>query len=128
MSNHTVCAGVLLCTCTQVCAQQVNQLQCRGVMGDTPAVMSGVRQYAPYNAMGDGYVRFAGTVKAGGISARVTYEGHTRTAPFEGIIATPQGPLRIGVLDNTGGQMIIYGGAPSLGPPQTIGQFVCKWQ
>lgn len=128
MSNCTPYAMVLLCACTQVCAQQISQLQCQGAMGNTPAVLSGVRQFARHNAMGDGYVKFVGTVTAGGISGRMTYEGHTRTAPFQGVIITSQGPLRIGVLDNTGGQMIIYGGAPSLGAPQTIGQFVCRWQ
>lgn len=97
-------------------------------MGDTSAVMSGVRQFAPSNAAGDGYVRFAGTVTAGGISGRMVYEGYTQTAPFQGVIETARGPLRIAVLDNTGGRMIIYGGTPSLGPPQTIGQFICRWQ
>lgn len=128
MPNYGPYAIVLLCACTQVCAQQVNRLQCQGVMGDTPAVMSGVRQYVPHNSLGDGYVRFVGAVTAGGIQGQVTYEGYTQTAPFEGVIATARGPLRIAVLDNTGGRMIIYGGAPSLGPPQTIGQFTCRWQ
>ena len=128
MPSWTPYAIVLLCTCTQVCAQQENQLQCRGVMGDTSAVMSGVRQYAPYNAVGDGYVKFVGAVTAGGISGRMIYEGYTQTAPFQGIIESPRGTFRIAVLDNTGGQMIIYGGAPSLGPPQTIGQFTCRWR
>ena len=41
------------------------------------------------------------------------YEGYTATAPFSGVITTPQGVLRIGVLDNTGGEFIIYEGTPS---------------
>jgi len=81
MVRCTSFAVFLLCMCTQVCAQQA-QLQCQGVMGDTSAVMSGVRQFAPSNAAGDGYVRFAGTVTAGGISGRMIYEGYTQTAPF----------------------------------------------
>jgi hypothetical protein len=124
MTRGTCYAALLLCTCTKVWAQQA-QLDCQGVMGNTPAVMSGVRRYAPYNAVGDGYVRFAGTVNAGGIAGRVSYEGYTQTAP---VIETAQGPLRIAVLDNTSGRMIIYGGTPSLGPPQTIGEFVCRWR
>lgn len=56
------------------------------------------------------------------------YEGGPQTAPFGGVIVTPQLQLRISVLDNTGGQMIIYGGVPSLGPPETIGRFVCTWK
>ena len=97
-------------------------------MGNLPAVLSGVRQYAPYNAVGDGYVKFIGRVSAGGVSGRITYEGYTRTAPFQGVVVTPQGSFTIGVLDNTGGQMIIYGGRPSLGPPEILGRFVCDWR
>jgi hypothetical protein len=39
----------------------------------------------------------------------------------------PLGAMEIGVLDNTGGRMIIYIGRAILGPPDTIGQFVCAW-
>jgi hypothetical protein len=107
---------------------QVAQLDCQGVMGNTPAVLSGRRQYTPYNALGDGYVRFSGTVTAGGIQGRITYEGYTRTGCFKGAIETTHGDLSIAVLDNTGGQMIIYSGKPSLGAPDTIGRFACKWR
>lgn len=127
MSVRTLLAIALICTCTPVSGQQTSQLSCRGVMGDTSAVLSGVRQYLPHNSLGDGYVRFVGTVTAGGIAGRMVYDGYTRTAPFEGVISTPNGGLRIAVLDNTSGQMIIYGGGPSLGAPDTIGQFVCRW-
>ena len=127
MARGASCAALLVCAWTEVFAQQA-QLQCQGVMGNTPAVLSGVRRYAPYNAAGDGYVKFSGTVAAGGIRGNVAYEGYTQTAPFQGVIETPRGPLAISVLDNTGGRMIIYGGTPSLGPPQTIGEFVCRWQ
>ena len=123
-----ICGLIALCLCGHARAQQMAELNCQGVMGDTPAVLSGVRQYAPYNAVGDGYVRFSGTVAAGGIQARMTYEGYTRTAPFRGVIATAQGGMSIGVLDNSAGQMIIYSGRPSLGPPETIGRFVCSSQ
>ena len=97
-------------------------------MDNTPATLSGVRQYQPYNPLGDGYVRFSGSVTAGGISGRISYEGYTRTAPFSGVIQTAQGTLSVGILDNTGGQFIIYGGRPSLGPPATIGRFACTWR
>ena len=126
--SKVVCALIGLCMCAQGRAQENAQLSCQGTIGDVPAVLSGVRQYAPYNALGDGYVKFVGTVSAGGISGRVMYEGYTQSAPFGGVIVTSQREFRIGVLDNTGGEMIIYGGAPSLGPPQTIGRFVCVWQ
>jgi hypothetical protein len=119
---------VTLLWCGQASAQQFARLECRGTLGNTPALLSGVRQHTPTNAMGDGYVRFSGTVAAGGIQGHMTYEGYTATAPFKGVIETMQGGLSIGVLDNTGGQMIIYGGRASLGPPDTIGRFVCDWQ
>ena len=112
----------------QLQAQPMSELNCRGVMGNTPAVLVGNRQYAAYNRLGDGYVKFAGTVSAGGITGRILYEGYTQTGAFEGVIATPHGNLRIAVLDNTGGKMIIYSGKPTLGAPQTLGQFVCRWQ
>jgi len=73
-------------------------------------------------------VKFAGNVSAGGITGRIAYEGYTQTGAFEGVIVTPRGNLRIAVLDNTGGKMIIYSGRPTLGAPQTLGEFVCRWQ
>jgi hypothetical protein len=124
----TMVAAVCLMRHTGALAQNNARLSCQGAMGDVPAVLSGVRQYAPYNALGDGYVKFVGTVSAGGISGRIMYEGYTQSAPFGGVIETPQLQIRIGVLDNTGGQMIIYDGVPSLGPPETIGRFVCTWK
>ena len=126
--RRLACGAVALGVCVEARAQQTNQLDCQGVMGDTAAVLSGVREYAPYNALGDAYVRFAGVVTAGGIQGRITYEGYTRTAPFDGVIATGAGSFSVGVLDNSGGQMIIYGGKPSLGPPDTIGRFTCGWR
>ena len=121
------CAAMLLFMCSQVRAQQ-SALSCQGVMGDVSAILSGTRQFASYNTLGDGYARFTGRVSAGGISGRMVYEGYTRTAPFEGVITTSQGALKVSVLDNTGGQLIIYGGTASLGPPQILGRFVCRWR
>jgi hypothetical protein len=120
-------AVLTVCMCSQVHAQETAKLDCRGVVGDVPAILSGVRQFRPYNALGDGYVKFAGTVSAGGIFGRITYEGYTRTMPYSGVITTPQGALTIGILDDTGGQMIIYGGRPSIGPPNILGRFICRW-
>ena len=39
----------------------------------------------------------------------------------------PLGAMEIGVLDNTARRMIIYNSRATLGPPDTIGQFVCAW-
>jgi hypothetical protein len=55
------------------------------------------------------------------------YAGYTATAPFRGVMFGPLRAMEIGALDNTGGRMIIYDGRATLGPPDTIGQFVCAW-
>jgi len=107
--------------------QQMAHLRCQGVLFGAQAVIDGMREYAPYNALGDGQVRFVGTVAAAGLTGEMHYAGYTATAPFEGVMSGPLGAMKIGVLDNTGGRMIIYNGRATLGPPATIGQFVCVW-
>ena len=109
-------------------AQQASQLDCNGVFAGAQATVAGVRQFAPTSALGDGYVRFEGTIAAAGMQGRIAYEGYTRTTPFTGIVQGPLGEASIGVLDNTGGSMIIYSGAASLGPPTILGQFTCAWR
>jgi hypothetical protein len=123
-----LCLALVACASVPMQAQQSNRLTCQGTIRGVPAVLQGIRYFAPYNALDDGYVKFAGTISAGGISGRMSYEGYTRTAPFGGVISSPIGVYRVSVLDNTGGRMIIYGGGPSLGPPETVGTFVCDWQ
>jgi hypothetical protein len=125
---QVIYALIGLCLCTQARGQSNARLTCQGTMADVNATLSGVRQYAPYNPLGDGYVKFVGNVSAGGVSGRITYEGYTQSAPFDGLITSLGGQLSIRVLDNTGGQMIIYDGGASLGPPQIIGRFICGWQ
>jgi len=121
-------AAILACAGSPVCAQQIHQLNCQGTIANFGAVLSGVRMFTPYNALGDGFVRFNGSVSAGGRTGRMIYEGCTRTAPFEGIIETPQGTWRIKVLDNTNGQMKIYDGKESLGAPPIVGNLGCSWR
>jgi hypothetical protein len=108
-------------------AQSVSRLQCEGSLFGAPAVIDGTRRYAAYNALGDGQVAFNGTVAAQGMTGTIVYGGYTATGAFEGIMSGPLGSMRIGVLDNTGGRMLIYNGGPSLGAPETIGQFICSW-
>ena len=43
------------------------------------------------------------------------------TAPVRGVMSGPLGTMEIGVLDNTGGRMIIYSGRVRMGPFDTIG-------
>jgi hypothetical protein len=109
-------------------AQQIAELTCQGTFMGVRAVVQGQRQYAPYNSLGDGHVRFSGVLKADSGAAQMMYEGYTRVGAFEGILQGAQGVLPIAVLDNTGGQMIIYRGGASLGAPPIVGQFVCRWR
>jgi hypothetical protein len=134
-ANRTVAICVLaaLGIGTPAHAQQVSQLSCQGVIANLPATLVGTRQFVPHNPLGDGYVRFVGSIRARGndgrlIDGRMTYEGYTRTAPFPGVIESPLGVYRVGVLDNTAGRMIIYEGRPTLGPPTIFGQFACDWR
>lgn len=108
-------------------AQQVNRLDCKGSIYDIEGTISGERYYRPYNALGDGEVAFNGAIEAGGIVGIIRYGGYTNAA-FDGFIQSAAGFLRISVLDNTGGRMIIYQGGASLGAPPEIGAFVCDWR
>jgi hypothetical protein len=108
-------------------AQSSSQLRCRGVLFGAPAAIEGQRLYAAYNALGDGQVRFNGTVTARGMSGRIAYGGYTATGAFQGIMSGPLGSMQIAVLDNTGGRMLIYNGRPTLKAPDTIGEFICAW-
>jgi hypothetical protein len=128
MRKYLACVTVFLCTCSGVYAQHRAQLDCQGVIEDVSATLVGIRQYTPFDSLGDGYVEFEGDISAGGITGQILYEGYTATAPFDGVIRTSQGTFSISVLDNTDGQFIIYSGTPTLGPPQTLGNFVCQWQ
>ena len=121
-------AGLLAAAPLPAQAQQVHRLTCQGHFQGAQAMIIGMRQFTPTSAMGDGYVRFQGEIGVGNIRGGMAYEGYTATGSFAGQITAPQGTIRIGVLDNTGGRMIIYGGAASLGPPTTLGEFGCHWQ
>ena len=121
-----ILAGISLCD--QAAAQQAHRLDCQGSLSGAPATISGYRQFAPTSALGDGYVRFRGGVAAAGMQGSINYEGYTANGAFTGTIDGPLGRFAIGVLDNTGGRMIIYDGTPSLGPPNELGEFVCSWR
>jgi hypothetical protein len=120
-------AALLACVCGPASAQQVSQLNCQGRILDAPAVLSGVRVFKAYNALGDGEVSFNGMISAAGITGRMQYGGYSRVEVV-GVIVSPQGTWRISVLDNSGGQMKIYDGRATLGAPNMIGQFVCDWR
>ncbi len=128
VAKLVVVAAIGLLVATPSHAQQTNRLACQGHFQGAQAMIVGLRQFAPTSAMGDGYVRFQGEIAAGGMTGRIIYEGYTATGSFDGYVSGPPGTIRIGVLDNTGGRMIIYGGTASLGPPTTLGEFRCQWQ
>jgi hypothetical protein len=107
--------------------QQLNQLSCQGQIYGLQAMIVGQRLYSPYNALGDGEVAFKGQIQAGNITGTIQYGGTTSGA-FDGFIQSSAGSVRIAVLDNTGGRMIIYEGGASLGAPTEIGVFVCDWR
>lgn len=114
--------------CANAFAQQANRLDCQGQFMQAQATVSGTRLFQATSAMGDGFVRFQGSISAGGVVGEINYQGYTNTS-FPGIVRGPLGELAIGVLDNTDGRMIIYqGGAPSIWAPQAIGEFICNWQ
>jgi hypothetical protein len=123
-----VAAGLLAAAPLPARAQQTHRLTCQGHFQGAQAMIAGLRQFTPTSAMGDGYVRFQGEIAVGNIQGRMAYEGYTATGSFAGQITAPQGSIRIGVLDNTGGRMIIYGDQASLGPPTTLGEFYCQWR
>ena len=121
-------AGVVLANVVPAVAQQqLNQLSCQGQIYGLQAIIVGQRLYSPYNALGDGEVAFNGQIQAGNITGTIQYGGYT-TGAFDGFIQSSAGAVRISVLDNTGGRMIIYEGGASLGAPNEIGNFVCNWQ
>jgi hypothetical protein len=107
-------------------AQSSAHLRCQGSLFGAPAVINGIRLYRAYNALGDGQVQFNGTVAARGMTGQIVYGGYAIGA-FQGMMSGPLGSMRIAVLDNTGGRMLIYNGRPTLKAPDTIGQFICVW-
>ena len=128
MLRSLACALAGACLCGQAVAQQMNRLDCQGELFGAPAAISGNRQFTPTSALGDGYVQFQGGVAAGGMQGSLLYEGYTANGAFAGTMEGPLGRMAVSVLDNTGGRMIIYDGAPSLGAPNQLGTFACNWQ
>ena len=133
LEGSLVFLSVLLASSQPALAQQVSHLDCQGILGNTPATLSGSRTFIQTNASGDGQVSFSGVVAAGGATGQIAYEGTTGSwrvggGPMNGVLKSQVGTQPIGVLDNTGGQMIIYSGRATLGPPDIIGRFRCAWR
>jgi hypothetical protein len=128
----TACVLAAITAAAPAHAQQLSRLTCQGQISNMPAMLTGNRQFQQISAVGDGQVRFSGAIRARAADGRtidgtIEYGGFTRLPPFEGVIVSPLGTTQIGVLDNTGGQMIIYSGKATLGPPAILGRFACNW-
>jgi len=114
-------------------AQELHTVKCQGYFWGMPATVEGQRAYfRSGHPLGDGdSLRFNGVIRSSRGTLQFTYEGYANSAPFQGVVQTPQGPYLVKVLDGTGARhekMVIYGGRPTLGPPPTWGEFVCSWR
>jgi hypothetical protein len=124
-------ALVHLIAVPEAVAQEVSILHCEGYFMQGEAVIEGQRAYVPYNAMGDGTVKFSGVINSVHGTARIYWEGYSQSAPFSGIVDTSAGPIYISVLDATGddgSKMIIYEDRASLGAPTILGELRCTWR
>lgn len=131
---HIIFSSLLILMASPVFGQtkQTHQLMCQGVFRGQGADLRGRHVYEPYNALGDGIVKFSGILQTPVGRGRLVYEDYTQTAPFDGRLYVETGPYRgntyaVAVLDNTGGQFLIYDGTPTLGPPPVWGRFDCRW-
>jgi hypothetical protein len=113
-------------------ANEVYELTATGTFQNQRALITGQKVYAPYNALGDGTVRFVGTLRSPLGEAELGYEGYTNAPPYDGYLYVQSGPYqgtyKIGILDDTDGQFLIYDGKPTLGPADEWGRFVCQWR
>ena len=113
-------------------ATEVYEVAGTGSFQNQRATITGRYVYAPYNALGDGTVRFVGTLRSPMGQAKLVYEGYTKLAPYDGYLYVQSGPYqgnsyRVGILDKTSGQFVIYDGKPTLRAPNEWGRFVCEW-
>jgi hypothetical protein len=120
--------ATLALLCSHATLARTYQLSCSGQSVQGPIRVEGTRSLQTYNAIGDGFVRFEGSVQTGQTAGRMQYEGYTRTGAFQGLISGNFQPIPIAVLDNTGGEMIIYAGGASLGAPEILARLRCAWR
>lgn len=69
-----------------------------------------------------------GQIRVGGHLYTLVYEGYVSNSPYDGVLGTPSGNMRVGILSSTGGKIQIYSGKASLGPPELHGEFLAKWK
>lgn len=69
-----------------------------------------------------------GEILAGGYRYTLAYKGYISTPPYEGIMGTPTGNIKVGILSSTGGKFKIYSGKATLGPPEVYGEFIANWR
>jgi hypothetical protein len=109
-------------------ATEVYEVAGTGSFQGQPATITGQYASEPYNALGDATVRFVGTLRSALGQADLSYEGDTNLAPYNGYLTVQGNTYKVGILDNTGGEFIIYDGTPTLGPRDELGRFVCQWR
>ena len=120
-------SNVLFATSVGAAMAQTHRLSCQGEGVQGPVVIEGVRTFQAHNLLGDGFVQFDGSVQSRIQAGRLQYDGYTAVGPFAGVISGDFPPISVSVLDNTGGQMIIYDGGVSTGAPAVLARLVCSW-
>ena len=113
-------------------ATAVYEVMATGSFQNQRARITGRYVYAPYNALGDARVHFVGTLSSPLGQAELQYGGYTNVTPYDGYLYVRSGPyrgntFRVGILDNTGGEFVIYDGTATLGAPNEMGRFACQW-
>jgi len=114
-------------------ANEVYELPGMGTFQNQRAMITGQKVYGPVNARGNYPFRFVGTLRSPMGEAALGYEGYTNLAPWDGYLYVQSGPYqgntyKVGILDDTGGQFLIFDGKPTLGAPNEWGRFECQWR
>lgn len=109
-------------------ATEVYEMTGTGSFQEQAATIAGQYASERYNALGDATVRFVGTLRSSLGQAELSYEWDTNLAPYDGYLNVQGNAYKVGILDNTGGEFIIYDGTPTLGPRNELGRFVCQWR
>ena len=101
----------------------IHRIICDGDFMNNPARISGMRQLSQSWGRGGNvnYIDFKGQLESLGNVYPLEYY---KRAHYNGVLYT-EPPMRITVLDNTGGKMKIY--EKSYQAPRQLGEFVCQW-
>ncbi len=125
MLKYVVVTLIIGLTIQNAEAQSTSQYVLRGEghFLNSRAIVEGQLRYDEND-----YKRFNGMIRGGFGNGRLIYEGYENLSPYDGIVQTTRGNVPVAVLDDAGGQMIIYKGEATLGPPTTLGEFYIQWE